>query len=124
MESKVQLFVPAFTSLYQMKLLNTAPNMDNFSAIIHTVDLSCHHKDLYIYGHRDIKENQGGKLCNKNVHFVGTFNIFELVKTEIINGFNRCVFKPVVNGFSPYVFVEVKRIPENETWKIGEVEFA
>ena len=87
-----------------MKLLNTARDMNNFSVVIHTLDLSCHHKDLYIYGH--------------------SFNKFDLTEAEIINGFNRCVFKAVANGFSPYVFVSVKQIPENETWRICELEFA
>ena len=107
-----------------MKLLNTAPNMHNFSVIIHTVGLSCHHEDLFIYGHQDVEENQGGQINNENLHFIGTFSKFELVKAEIIDGFNRCVFKPVTSGFSPYVFVSVKQIPENENWKICEVEFA
>ena len=107
-----------------MKLLNTARDMDNFSVVIHTVDLSCHHKDLYIYGHQDIEETEGRNAQLGNLHFVGTFNKFDLIEAEIINGFNRCVFKAVANGFSPYVFVSVKQIPENETWRICELEFA
>ena len=106
-----------------MKLLNTAPNMDNFSVVIHTVGLSCHHEDLFIYGHQDVGENQGGEMNNENLHFVGTFSIFNLVEAETMNGFNKCVFKPVVNGFSPYVFVAMIQIPDNETCKICEVEF-
>ena len=113
-----------FISLYQMKLLNTAPNMDNFSVIIHTVGLNCHHEDLFIYGHQDVEENQGGQINNENLHFIGTFSKFELVKAEIIDGSNRCVFKPVASGFSPYIFVAVIQIPKSGTCKICEVEFA
>ena len=97
--------------------------MDSFSVVILTAGLSCYHKNLYIFGHQDIRENQGGKLCNKNVHFVGTFSVFELVEAEMMNSLSRCVFKPVFNGVSPYVFVTVKPIPEPGTWEICEVEF-
>ena len=107
-----------------MKLLNTAPNMEHFSVVIHTAGLSCHHKDLYIYRHQDKEETEGRNTQLGNLHFVGTFSKFELVEAEMMNGFNRCVFKPVVSGFSPYVFVSVKRIAENETWRICELEFA
>ena len=124
MELKVQLLYINFISLYQMKLLNTAPNMDNFSVVIHTVGLSCHHEDLYIYGHQDVAANHGGQINNENLDFIGTFSKFELVKAEIIAGFNRCVFKPVVNGFSPYVFFTMIQVPDTETCKICEVEFA
>ena len=106
-----------------MKLLNTASNMDNFSVIIHTTGLSCYHKYFHIYGHQDVGNNQGETLDDTKLHFVGTFSKFEPVDTEIVSGYNRCVFKPVVNGFSPYVFVAVKGIPEAETWEICEVEF-
>ena len=97
--------------------------MDDFSVIIHTIGLSCHHKAFHIYGHQDIKENQGGTLDGTNLQFVGTFSTFDLVDSEIVTGYNRCIFKPIVNGFSPYVFVAVKGIPETETLKICEVEF-
>ena len=115
-----------FISFFQMKLLNTTPKTDNFSAIIITTGLGCHHKDLFIYGQQDAEETDGGNvdLHLENLHFVGTFSKFQLVEAEIINGFNRCVFKPVVNGFSPYVFVALKGFPETENWKICEVEFA
>ena len=118
--------VKCFISFYQMKLLNTAPDMDNFSVVITTVGLSCHHEDLFIYGYQNTRETDGGNidLHQRNLHFVGTFSKFELVEAEVINGFNKCVFKPVVNGFSPYAFVSLKGIPETENWKICEVEFA
>ena len=105
-----------------MKLLNTAANVDNFSLIIHTTGLSCHHKAFHIYGHQDV-ENQGETSDSTNLQFVGAFSKFEPVHSEIASGFNRCVFKPVVNWFSPYVFVAMKGIPETETLKICEVEF-
>ena len=106
-----------------MKLLNTAPDMDNFSVAIHTTGLSCHHKAFHIYGHQDVGNNQGETLDSTKLHFVGIFSKFETVDTEIVSGLNRRVFKPVVSGLSPYVFVVVKGIPESETWKICEVEF-
>ena len=109
-----------------MKLLNTAPKIDTFSVVLHTVGLSCHHKDLYIYGHQDTEETDGGKmdLHRENLHFVGTFSKFELVEAEIVNGSNRCFFKPVASGVSPYVFVALKGFPETENWRLCEVEFA
>ena len=107
-----------------MKLLNTAPNMNNFTVIVHTVGLSCHHEDLYIYGHQDVTETEGENVHLENLHFVGTFSKFDLVKEEIINGLDRCVFKPAISVFSPYVFVSVIRISEIGTLKICEIEFA
>ena len=108
----------------QIKLLNTASNMDNFSVIVTTVDLGCYHKDFHVYGHQDVEANKGGTFYNKNLHFTGRFSKFELVDSETISGYIRCVFKPVLNVVSPYVFVALKRIPEAETWRICEVEFA
>ena len=97
--------------------------MDDFSVIIHTTGLSCHHKYFHIYGHQDVGDNQGETLNRTNLQFVGTFSKFEPVDSETFSGFNRCVFKPVVKGFSPYVFVAVKGISETETWEICKVEF-
>ena len=71
-----------FISLYQMKLLNTAPNMNNFSVVVHTLGLNCRYEDLFIYGHQDVGKNQGGQINNENLHFIGTFSKFELVKVE------------------------------------------
>ena len=106
-----------------MKLLNTAPDMNGFSVIVITIGLSCYHKDLYIYGHQDVEETDGGNVHLENLHFVGRFSKFELVEAEMIDSFNRCVFKSVVDGFSPYMFVRVKRIPDIGTWRICEIDF-
>ena len=97
--------------------------MDNFSVIITTTGLSCHHKDLHIYGRQDVAESRGGMVDSNKMQFVGTFSTFQLVDSETFSEYNRCIFKPVVYGFSPYVFVTLKRIPETETLKICEVEF-
>ena len=97
--------------------------MDNYSIIVITVGLRCHHKDFHVYGHQDEVENQGGTFDDRHLHFVGTFSKFAEVESEPIDGYNRWAFRPVVSGFSPYVFVKVNRIPETATWRICEVEF-
>ena len=115
--------VKHFISLLQIKLLNTAPNMDNFSVVVYTVGLGCHHKDFHVYGHQDVGENYGEEMVPENLHFVGKFSKFKLVDADIFNRLNRCVFKPVVGGFSPYVFIAVTSISGAEIRKICEVEF-
>ena len=58
--------------------------MDNFSVVVTTVGLGCHHKNFYIYGHQDAGEN----FTDKRLHFTGRFSKFELVDSETIIGYN------------------------------------
>ena len=61
-----------------MKLLNTAPNMDNLLVITYTAGLGCHHKDFFICGNQDAAENQGVTLNMKYLHFTSRFSSLEL----------------------------------------------
>ena len=76
-----------------------------------------------VYGQQDIPDNSDSSDTDEKFHFLGKKKIIRLESSLVNNGQNECVFRHICEDICHYVFISVKNVPENVSWKICEVYF-
>ena len=88
-----------------------------------TKDVDCDVKNLLVYtGHGEVMTSA---IMNNRSHFYGNHKLLSL-ESSIANGEgrNECVFRHMSDeAMFHYVFIYVKNVPKENSWKICEVLF-
>ena len=77
-----------------------------------------------VYEEQDIPDYLDASYADDRLHFLGKKKIIRLDSSSVNNGQNECVFRHICDEDKwHYVFIYVKNVPEETSWKICEVLF-
>ena len=104
----------------QVKIWKTESGSDNCNVTVVTEDMDCDVKNLLVYtGHSDITPS---RIATNRAHFQGNHKLLSLESSVTSgNGQNECVFR--CEDICYYVFIYVRNVPNETSWKICEVFF-
>ena len=83
-------------------------------------NIECEHKGFLVTG---IPDHLHASYADDRFHFLGKKKKNHLESSSVNDGQNECVFRQICEGICHYVFISVKSVPDNASWKICEVEF-
>ena len=115
--------VSSLFTLLQVKIWITSDNRTNFATTVVTENLACNNKDLVMYTAEDYDADENLINVGNGIHFIGKHRRMRLDSFSTENNKNLCVFRQVCEDNCYYVYLFVRNVPDDTSWKICEVLF-
>ena len=107
-------------AITQVKIWSTSYNKTNFTTTVVTENLDCNNKDLVLYTAENYETDDN---LGSGLHFIGKHKLMRFQSSSVESNKNICVFRQICEDNCYYVYLSVRKVPGDTTWKICEVLF-